>query len=141
MGTFDMLGSLTLAEALWHLGQQSIPVEAIFREECKVLAALNFSVSNPTALELLDAIVAHRKLEAHTPKVRTLAVFLLRLSLFDVPLHFRYPHIVLAAAALQLASKCYQNYLGVCNIIFQDADITAFASRPDSTVRGRASSP
>eukprot|EP00440_Ansanella_granifera_P013070 gb/GFBE01014199.1/.p1 GENE.gb/GFBE01014199.1/~~gb/GFBE01014199.1/.p1 ORF type:complete len:621 (+),score=123.38 gb/GFBE01014199.1/:1-1863(+) len=101
-----------LRDVLAHLGQYRIPAEMIFDQERKVLIALDFQVSAPTAHELLDLIsvsgddVPGDEADAcgkccgcTNPLVWQLAAFLLRLALRDVGLLYRYPQAVLAVSA------------------------------------------
>lgn len=108
-GADDTRKPWKLRELLACLGQQQHSVEDIFREEVKLLCALSFEVSAPSALDFLDALVLPftqpDRPEASSPVV-ILAKFLLQLSLLDASLHYRYPHAVLAAGAVYVALWC-----------------------------------
>eukprot|EP00931_Biecheleriopsis_adriatica_P073670 TRINITY_DN47911_c0_g1_i1.p1 TRINITY_DN47911_c0_g1~~TRINITY_DN47911_c0_g1_i1.p1 ORF type:complete len:648 (-),score=122.85 TRINITY_DN47911_c0_g1_i1:82-1941(-) len=106
--------SAPLRDILCHLGQYRIPVELILEHERKVLVALDFHVSTPTAQELLDLLAmpstgqdedakCERCRGCTEPEVWQLAGFLLRLAMRDVGLLYQYPHSVLATSAAYLA--------------------------------------
>lgn len=75
--------------------------------EHRVLQTLQFSgLSAPTPLDFLDAfctplLAFGESIESNVP--RCLSNFLLQLSLFNVALHYRYPHAILAAASVYVA--------------------------------------
>jgi hypothetical protein len=98
-----------LQDLLIHLGQQRYTLQEIFRAEHDVLRKLSFTVAMPTAVDLLDAfLLPHGSSEnsVMSSPVRCLATFLLQLSLLDAPLHYEYPHAILAAGAVYVALWC-----------------------------------
>lgn len=97
-----------LQDVLVHIGQHQHSIKDIFTMELQVLRVLGFAVAMPTAADLLSTFLIPNCLSAHYDPVRCVAEFLLQLSLLDAPLHYRYPHAVLAAGALYVALWCTQ---------------------------------
>lgn len=104
----DPCFSTPMRDLLLHLCRQQVPFKEILAMEYQVLRALNYDVSAPSPLDFLEALavpLAAGPAEQAMDRcpLRRLAGFLLQLSLFDARLSYRYPHLVLAAAALYLA--------------------------------------
>lgn len=103
---FDDPHDRSLREILAHLCHGQVSFTDILHAEYEVLKALDFKVSTPSALDFLDILSTplsspSESLDACVP--RSLADFLLQLSLFNISIHYQYPHAILAAAALHVA--------------------------------------
>mmetsp|Transcript_19401 Transcript_19401/g.44132 ORF Transcript_19401/g.44132 Transcript_19401/m.44132 type:complete len:294 (-) Transcript_19401:44-925(-) len=142
-GADDTRKPWKLRELLACLGQQQHSVEDIFREEVKLLRALSFEVSAPTALDFLDALVLPftqpDRPEASSPVV-ILAKFLLQLSLLDASLHYRYPHTVLAAGAVYVALWCTRAKPARVAALMGDAAVASGCDCSCGAACGRGSS-
>jgi hypothetical protein len=103
--TWESYGPMPLRDMLAHLCHGQVSFRDILHEEYRVLTALKFEVSAPSAFEFLDVLTAPLgsvgEVQGCTP--RSLAHFLLQMSLFHVSLLYQYPHLVLAASALYVA--------------------------------------
>jgi hypothetical protein len=103
---FDDPEFRSLREILAHLCHGQVPFKDILRAEYEVLKALDFKVSTPSALDFLDVLSTPLSLPSEsldTCVPRSLADFLLQLSLFNISVHYQHPHVILAAAALYVA--------------------------------------
>lgn len=103
---FDDPYDRSLREILAHLCHGQVSFTDILHAEYEVLRALDFKVSTPSALDFLDVLSTplsspSESLDTCVP--RSLADFLLQLSLFNISIHYQYPHVILAAAALYVA--------------------------------------
>jgi len=101
---------MPLRDLLVHLCRRQVLFEDILAMEHQVLKALRFQVSTPSALDFLDALCVPL-LAGESPEgspIRCLANFLLQLSLFNAPLHYRRPHAILAAGAIYVAICSFQ---------------------------------
>mmetsp|Transcript_75272 Transcript_75272/g.233532 ORF Transcript_75272/g.233532 Transcript_75272/m.233532 type:complete len:403 (+) Transcript_75272:61-1269(+) len=100
-------GTMPLRELLAHLFRQQARLSEIFATERQVLRTLDFMVTAPSALDFLDALsvplaAAPAAGQDGCPP-RSLANFLLQLSLFSAAVHYSYPHAILAASAVYIA--------------------------------------
>jgi hypothetical protein len=100
--------SAKMQDLLPHLGQHRFTLPQINLAAHEVLRRLDYSVTMPSAVDFLDTLLLpHCSLgNTRVSPVWCLAKFVLQLSLLDVPLHYRYPHSVLAAGAVHLALWC-----------------------------------
>lgn len=101
---------MPLRDLLVHLCRRQVMFEEILAMEHQVLNALRFQVSTPSALDFLDGLCVPL-LAGESPEgspIRCLANFLLQLSLFNAPLHYRRPHAILAAGAIYVAICSFQ---------------------------------
>lgn len=116
-----------LISLLTCLGQQQHSAAEIFQEELRVLQALDFSVTAPTALDFLNTylvpFVHPERPEAASPVV-IMSKFLLQLSLLDPVLHCRWPLAVLAAGSVYVALWCTQAKLGRVVALISDVTTT-----------------
>lgn len=108
---------------LLHLGQHQFTMPQINSAEHEVLRRLDFSVTMPSAVDFLDTfLLPHCSLEGmRVSPVLCLAKFCLQLSLLDAPLHYRYPHSVLAAGAMHVALWCTQTDPEHTSALLEDA--------------------
>lgn len=114
---------LPLRQVVGHLGRDQVPFREVLEAELVILSRLRYDVGTPTAREFLEALFT--RLSAHrmpggTDTCRSLAEFLLQLTLVDAPLHYRYPHVVLAAAALVLALHATRASSGAYAALMED---------------------
>ncbi|CAJ1422287.1 unnamed protein product, partial [Effrenium voratum] len=93
-----------LRQVVTHLGHDEVPFEDVTAAELGILRKLRFDVGTPTPRDFLQALSV--RLKSKPVECQSLAEFLLQLSLADPALHYRYPHALLAAAALLLALSC-----------------------------------
>jgi len=94
---------LPLRQVVTHLGHGQVPFDEVMSAELAMLRKLRFDVGTPTARDFLEALSTRLSVFRVSDACRSLAEFLLQLSLMDAVLHYRYPHAVLAASALYLA--------------------------------------
>lgn len=94
---------LPLRQVVTHLGHDQVPFDDVMEAELVMLRKLKFDVGTPTALDFLEALGTRLGSLRISESCRSLAEFLLQLSLQDAPLHYRFPHAVLAASAFVLA--------------------------------------
>lgn len=94
---------LPLRQVVTHLGHDEVPFDEVIAAELCILRKLRFDVGTPTPRDFLEALGARLKELQVAPENMSLADYLLQLSLADAVFHYRYPHAVLAAAALLLA--------------------------------------
>jgi hypothetical protein len=99
--------SQPLRAVISRLCRDQLKYREILWTELAVLQTLGFEVTAPTALDFADTLCTRQIRVDGTRsnedmKVYQLVKFLLELSLFDVQLHYRYPHVVLAAAAVYI---------------------------------------
>jgi len=103
---------MPLQELLLHLCRRQVNFQEILAMEHKVLQTLQFSgLSAPTPLDFLDAfctcLLAYGEpIESSAP--RSIANFVVQLSLFNANMHYRYPHSILAAAGVSVALSSLQ---------------------------------
>lgn len=100
--------ALPLRMVISRLCRDQLQYREILWTELSVLQTLRFEVSAPTALDFLEALCVRQILHDGTrtgedARVFNLAKYLSELSLFDVKLHYRYPHALLAGAAVYVA--------------------------------------
>lgn len=93
----------SLRHIVTHLAHNQVPFDEVLQAELCMLRKLRFQVGTPTSKEFLEAFAARLGADRVGTATAALADFLLQLSLVDAPLHYRYPHAVLAASALGLA--------------------------------------
>jgi len=104
-------GAMPIRELLGHLFRQQANLAEIFATERQVLRVLDFAVTAPSVLDFLDVLssplaappVAGGKPMVVASVYRSLANFLLQLSLFNVTVHYGHPHVILAASAVYVA--------------------------------------
>lgn len=97
---------LPLRAVMTHLARDQIPFEQMVQAELAMLSTLDFHAGTPTSRDFLEALCARLiagVVGGLSPAWRSLAEFLLQLSLLDASLHFRHPHGVLAASCIALA--------------------------------------
>lgn len=94
---------LPLRQVVTHLGRDQVPFERVMNAELSMLKVLRFHVSTPTARDFLDAMTTRLGDAPGSQAWRSLAEFLLQLTLVDASLHFRFAHAVLAASVASLA--------------------------------------
>ncbi|CAE7183889.1 ICU11 [Symbiodinium microadriaticum] len=94
---------LPLRQVVAHLGHDEVPFDDVIAAELIILRKLRFDVGTPTSRDFLEALGARLSNFQAPDRAQHLADFLLQLSLADAGLHYRYPHSMLAAAALLLA--------------------------------------
>ncbi|CAE7822340.1 CYCA1-1 [Symbiodinium sp. CCMP2592] len=94
---------LPLRQVVAHLGHDEVPFDDVIAAELVILRKLRFDVGTPTSRDFLEALGARLSNFQAPDRAQHLADFLLQLSLADAGLHYRYPHSMLAAAALLLA--------------------------------------
>jgi hypothetical protein len=99
--------SQPLRAMISRLCRDQLQYKEILWTELAVLQTLGYEVTAPTALDFADTLCARQIRPDGTRsnedmRVFQLAKFLLELSLFDVQLHYRYPHVILAAAAVYI---------------------------------------
>lgn len=98
-----------------HLSRQEVPFHVIVETEREVLLTLNWSVTVPTTFEFLNALVLRFVKKWSTEDLRSyklynLANFLLQLSLFDAEMHYKFPHLMLAASAFLFSLGIQRDY-------------------------------
>jgi len=93
----------SLRQIVTHLAHNQVPFDEVLQAELCMLRKLRFQVGTPTSKEFLEAFEARLGTDRVGSATAALADFLLQLSLVDAPLHYRYPHAILAASALGLA--------------------------------------
>jgi len=91
-----------------HLSRQQVPFHVILETEREVLLTLNWSVTVPTTFEFLNALVLRFVKKWSTEDLRSYAPYdlancLLQLSLFDAEIHYKFPHMMLAASAFHMS--------------------------------------
>lgn len=96
--------SQPLRAVISRLCRDQLQYREILWTELAVLQTLGFEVTAPTALDFLETLLTRQvRVDGNRSnedmRVYQFAKFLLELSLFDVQLHYRYPHVILAAAA------------------------------------------
>jgi len=101
-----------LHRVLQQLCHGNLSAREIFAAENQVLRVLGFCVTSPSPLELVDALLgrlggAFDSDKTRKSRLRLLAAFLVQLSLADVWLQYRYPHMTLAASAISIALQCF----------------------------------
>lgn len=89
-----------LRELIYILGRQQVPIKEVLKAEQQMLVPLGFIIDTPTPYDFLSSLGLRL---AHRPQCTMIADFLLHLSLADAELLYRYPHCVMAAAALALS--------------------------------------
>jgi len=120
----EVCNTMPFREQLSYMCHKQIPIEEILSTEHQVLRVLQFNVTVPTALEFLDILSAPLlSPEADSSPPRCLANFLVQLSLFDVELHYRYPHAILAASAIYVALACLKASSVILRAILDDVAI------------------
>mmetsp|Transcript_25527 Transcript_25527/g.48284 ORF Transcript_25527/g.48284 Transcript_25527/m.48284 type:complete len:606 (+) Transcript_25527:138-1955(+) len=117
---------MPLRDLLVHLCRRQVQFEDILMMEHQVLRTLQFRVSATSPLDFLDALCV--PLLAGEPAEgspgRCLANFLLQLSLFNAPLHYRRAHAILAAAALYVALCTLQMAPALVVALLKDVTMT-----------------
>lgn len=94
---------MPLRQVVMHLGRDQVPFEEVMTAELSMLKKLRFVVGTPTAKDFLEALSTRLNGDRVTGACRSLADFLLQLTLVDATLHYRYAHAALAAATMVLA--------------------------------------
>jgi len=94
---------LPLKQLIMHLGRDQVPFEEVLSAELLMLRRLKFHVGTATARDFLEGFWERMSSEGVNPACRNLAEFLLQLTIMDAPLHYRFPHAILAASCLILA--------------------------------------
>jgi hypothetical protein len=98
---------LPLRQVVTHLGRDQVPFDDVLVAERGLLRKLRFQVGTPTARDFLDSLGLRLIGDPVPEACLVLGNFLLQLTLADAPLHYRYPHAVLAASALILALTAF----------------------------------
>lgn len=142
------LRAMDLMQQMWlHLmqGAQVSPA-CLAQAEHNVLEALSWEVSSPSPLDILNTILGPDTLcsgpgapSIKDPAVRCMARKLLKLSLVDVQLHYRYPHVVLAVSAITLSlnrqqapQSSVESLLLFAEAAFSKQDAGAVTAAPDT---------
>lgn len=95
---------LSLRQVVKHLGRDQVPFDEVLAAELAMLSKLRFDVGTPTAHNFLEALSTRLTMSLRMTEVcKSLAEFLLQLTMGDAHVHYRFPHAVLAAAVLVLA--------------------------------------
>jgi len=94
---------LSLRDLIKHLGRDSVPFDEVLSAEIIMLRKLRFHISTPSAREFLEALMTRLNTGRMQGACRSLAEFLMQLTLVDANLHYRFPHAVLAGACIALA--------------------------------------
>lgn len=94
---------LPLKQLIMHLGRDQVPFDEVLAAELFMLRKLRFHVGTATARDFLEGFWERLSVEGVNPACLNLAEFLLQLTLTDAPLHYRFPHAILAASCLTLA--------------------------------------
>jgi len=92
---------LTVRQIITHLSRNSIDFSEIVTAEVAMLRKLQFRIGTPTPHDFCEALNTRCLNCDH--RCKSLADYLLQITLVDVHLHYRYSHAVLAGAALALA--------------------------------------
>mmetsp|Transcript_82880 Transcript_82880/g.238170 ORF Transcript_82880/g.238170 Transcript_82880/m.238170 type:complete len:600 (+) Transcript_82880:40-1839(+) len=92
---------IPLPKLVAYLGRDKVSFKRVIDAELAMLQPLRFCVGTPTSLEFLDSLST--RIVDCDRRCRTLADFLLQVTISDPNLHYRYPHAVLAASALALS--------------------------------------
>eukprot|EP00435_Cladocopium_sp_Y103_P057598 s275_g19.t2 len=111
---------LPLRQVVTHLGHDEVPFDEVIAAELCILRKLRFDVGTPTPRDFLEALGARLKELQVPPENVSLADYLLQLSLADAVFHYRYPHAVLAAAALLLALSCTGASAAAHTVVLED---------------------
>jgi len=110
-----------LRQVVTHLGRDRVPFAEVLEAEMVMLRKLRFCVSTPTVHDFLDGLST--RLQPWNIKCTILADFLLQLSLVDAHLLYRYPHSVLAAAALAMALYALRAGPALYQVLFEDLQL------------------
>lgn len=119
-----------------HLGKGSVPFTDVVVAERKMLEQLTFQIGLPTAYDLLEVLGAGLGDSHVHGKSKALAAFLLQLALADVPLYFRYPHVILAAAAWVVAIHTRQGSTYDCMAVVKA--VSSMCTAPTCTSKDLA---
>jgi len=90
-----------LQKVVAYLSRGQVPFGSVMVAEFAILRKLGFVIDTPTALDHIDALAVRPLTFDH--RARSLASYLVQLSLAEAVFHYSYPQAVLAAAALVLA--------------------------------------
>lgn len=115
---------LPLRKVVEHLGRDQLPFELVARAEHDLLRALKFHVGTPTSRDFLEGISLRLVGTMGGGAWRSLAEFLLQLTLADAPLHFKYAHSVLAVAVAILALWTTRAPVSAFEIVLEDFGVT-----------------
>uniref|UniRef100_A0A0G4I2G7 Cyclin N-terminal domain-containing protein n=1 Tax=Chromera velia CCMP2878 TaxID=1169474 RepID=A0A0G4I2G7_9ALVE len=102
----------SMSKFLQHIGNNRFPADTVYAEECRVLNALDFKVVlYPTAFDFLPSL-AYRAASLpngtlHKSPIWLLAVYLTKLSVFDLSL-LSVPPAVIAVGALLLSTVTFE---------------------------------
>lgn len=100
-GTGSNDNGLSAGNLVTRMCRGQVPLTWVMAWEHAMLKKLEWAVFGPSPLDILDTLMLPAASES--PAVRHLASFLLQLTLMDVEIQYRYPHVVLAAGALYVA--------------------------------------
>jgi hypothetical protein len=118
--------TMPLRELLLHLCRGQVVFEEILVMEHRVLQTLQFTgITSPTVLDFLEALgtplhICSDSAESALP-IR-LAKFLIELSLFHASVHYRRPHLILAAASLYVALCSCRSPPAAISALLQDVE-------------------
>jgi len=110
-----------LRQVVTHLGRDRVAFAEVLDAEMVMLRKLRFCVSTPTVHDFLHGLST--RLQPWNIKCTILADFLLQLSLVDAHLLYRYPHSVLAAAALAMALYVLRAGPALYQVLFEDLQL------------------
>lgn len=109
-----------LRQVITHLGRDQVPFDEVLGAELHMLRKLRFTVGTPTARDFLEAICSRLGHGRPLEPWRCLAEYLLQLTLVEAPMHYRYPHAVLAGAAVALALHATRAPCGAYTVLLED---------------------
>lgn len=108
---------------LTHLCQGMVSLPSILRMERSLLEGIDFIAGVSTALDFLRSLSLHLERvygEEDQKKWTGLACLLLDVVLFEAPLRYRYPQIILAASVLCLSLAWHDAPSQASDLIFDD---------------------
>lgn len=117
---------LPLKQVVTHLGRDQVPFEQVMLAELTMLRTLEFHVGTPTARDFLEALCARLSTSAIVGSMtwRSLAEFLLQLTLSDAQLHFGHVHSILAASCVALALWAVRAPQSAFEVLLDDFELT-----------------
>jgi len=135
----EVCATMHFREQLSFMCHNQISSEDILTTECEVLATLEFNVTVPTVFDFIDILSfpllsyegnGNEEMAAACPP-RSMAHFLTQLAVFDGRLYYRYPHLVLAAAAMGLALAVFQALPSVYRTLMADVSLACHSDVTD----------
>lgn len=114
---------MPLRQVVMHLGRDQVPFDEVLAAELAILKKLRFVVGTPTAKEFLEALSTRLGNDRISAAGRSLADFLLQLTLVDATLHYRYAHLFLAAASLFLALHATRAPPAAYLVVLEDLNV------------------